>query len=329
MHVIPVPHKVYRNYSVNRKDAHSWMEGICGPHCLNIPGKGNLDFRYEGHRLNLLSIGVIGYGTDASIGIEQHQALRCFSLSLPVEGQQMLLKNGVEVVSDHQLGVIINPHENQTLDIEGRCRKIQISIPSHLVSAVLENLLGTPLSVPLIFTSAMNLNDRKTHSWWRLTQNLLNEMECAGSLFDLGLIQRDYENILIKSLLMTQQHNYSSALAEALARTPPHYVLLACKFIEHHARQDICLADIVLASGVHKLKLFEGFKRHLNISPVAYLRQYRMMRIREEIINDGCRKNISEIAMCWGMTHLSRFSGEYKTLFGESPRKTAERVKSR
>lgn len=152
-------------------------------------------------------------------------------------------------------------------------------------------------------------------------------MATAGSLFDLGIIQRDYENILIKSLLMTQPHNYSEALINVLERTPPHYVLLARKFIEDNAHQDIRLADIVRASGVHKLKLFEGFNRHLNISPVAWLRQYRMMRIREEIINDSSRKNVSEIAMYWGMTHLSRFSGEYKALFGESPKKTAERCK--
>jgi len=327
--MISAPHKVYRNYSLDRNEAHSWMEEICGHHCLNIPGKEGLKFRYEGHRLNLLSIAEIGYGTDASIGIEGQQALRCFSLSLPVEGEQLLHKNGHELLSNNQRGVIINPYENQTLNIEGRCRKIQISIPTDLVTGALENLLGRQLDTPLVFESGMALADRKIQSWWGLTQNLLNDMETAGSLFDLGIIQRDYENILIKALLMAQQHNYSQELGKVLAQSPPHYVLLARKFIENYAQQDICLSDIVLASGVHKLKLFEGFNRYLNTTPVAYLRQYRMMRIREEIINDGSRKNISEIAMYWGMTHLSRFSGEYKNLFGESPRKTAERFKGK
>lgn len=164
MHVIPAPHKVYRNYSLDRQGAHSWMEEICGPHCLNIRGKENVKFRYEGHRLNLLSIGVIGYGTDASIGIERHQALRCFSLSLPVEGEQRLRKDGTEIISDKQQGVIINPYENQMLDIEGRCQKIQISIPTDQVSATLEKLLGQRLTVPLVFTSTMNLTDRKVNS---------------------------------------------------------------------------------------------------------------------------------------------------------------------
>lgn len=329
MHMIPAPHKVYRNYSLDRNGAHSWMEEVCGHHCLNIPGKEALKFRYEGHRLNLLSIAIIGYGTDASIGIEGHQALRCFSLSLPVEGEQLLYKDGHEILSDSQRGVIVNPYENQTLNIEGRCRKLQISIPTDLVTGALESLLGRQIDAPLAFEPGMMLADRKIQSWWNLTQNLLNDMETAGSLFDLGIIQRDYENILIKALLMAQRHNYSQELSNVLAQSPPHYVLLARKFIESHAPQDICLADIVIASGVHKLKLFEGFNRYFNTTPVAYLRQYRMMRIREDIINDGSRKNISEIAMYWGMTHLSRFSGEYKVLFGESPRKTAERFRSK
>ncbi|WP_340688110.1 helix-turn-helix domain-containing protein [Amycolatopsis coloradensis] len=53
---------------------------------------------------------------------------------------------------------------------------------------------------------------------------------------------------------------------------------------------------------------------------MGYVRDLRLDRIRHDILTTG--DLIGDIAHRWGMTHLGRFAGEYRTRFGELPSAT-------
>jgi len=48
---------------------------------------------------------------------------------------------------------------------------------------------------------------------------------------------------------------------------------------------------------------------------MAYLKKYRLGAVRQEILDDNSARNISVIAISWGVIHLGRFSSEYRKLF--------------
>jgi transcriptional regulator GlxA family with amidase domain len=75
--------------------------------------------------------------------------------------------------------------------------------------------------------------------------------------------------------------------------------------------------------------MFEAFKRYCGLSPMAYLKRYRLESVRRELLGDQSERNISAIAMGWGFTHLGRFSSDYKKLFDEMPSQTLNRVARR
>jgi AraC-like DNA-binding protein len=62
---------------------------------------------------------------------------------------------------------------------------------------------------------------------------------------------------------------------------------------------------------------------------MVYLKKYRLNAVRREILEHGSARNISEIALGWGFTHLGRFSAEYRKLFNEAPSATLQRNEAR
>ncbi|WP_448334372.1 helix-turn-helix domain-containing protein, partial [Streptomyces sp. DSM 41534] len=66
-----------------------------------------------------------------------------------------------------------------------------------------------------------------------------------------------------------------------------------------------------------------AFRERFGLPPLAYVRNLRLARIREDILTST--DPVGVIAYRWGITHLGRFAGEYRDRFGELPSATAAR----
>jgi transcriptional regulator GlxA family with amidase domain len=83
-----------------------------------------------------------------------------------------------------------------------------------------------------------------------------------------------------------------------------------------------------LASEVHLSvrALQEGFKRDLEMPPMAYLRQVRLRRVREELeASRSGDTTVRSVALRFGILHPSRFAATYQRAFGETPSATLSR----
>ena len=89
--------------------AREWMAAVCGPHWLKVGAPTRLQFQHAGNVLKSMSttMGVIEYGTDVTVGIRDDQPLNCYSVSLPLSGQQELATGGGLLLSDHDTGIVL------------------------------------------------------------------------------------------------------------------------------------------------------------------------------------------------------------------------------
>lgn len=307
--------------------AREWMAAICGPHWLKVGAPTRLQFQHAGNVLKSMSttMGVIEYGTDVTVGIRDDQPLNCYSVSLPISGQQELATGGSLLLSDHDTGVVLAPEIPQELTIAGNCRKILVAITRPAMRQVLEELLQHPIVQPLVFEPGMNAAEGRQAAWWRMVKHMLNEMAGAGELYYNSYFAGDLEKALIKGLILSQPNNYSEELSRAAGSKLPHYLVRAKEFIHGNAKEDLRLEDIEAAAGIARSKLFEGFKEHFGLSPMAYLKKYRLEQVRRTLLEDRSNRNISSIALDWGFAHLGRFSIEYRKLFDETPSQTLNR----
>lgn len=311
--------------------ARDWMAAICGPHGLQVQRPRKIQFNHSGTVLRAMAstLGYVEYGTDVTVSVSDAAPLNCYSLSLPLSGEQELSARGQLWRSDQDKGLIVSPHEAQDLAISGNCRKLIVSIPRQALQNVLESLLRRPVDAPIAFQPGMDAASGEQAAWWRMVKFFAGEMDRSGGWLNHQLMAADLEQTLLKGLLLAQPHNYSDALAEAMRPAVPHYLQRAQQFIHEHGRDDIALEDIEQAAGVSRYKLFEAFREHFGQPPMAYLKRYRLEAVRRDLLADRSTGSISAIAMGWGFSHLGRFSGEYKALFGETPTETLKRSVAR
>lgn len=100
----------------------------------------------------------------------------------------------------------------------------------------------------------------------------------------------------------------------------------ALAFIEAHAHEPLTVAQIAEAAGLSVRGLQDSFHRSLGETPMNWLRDLRLRRAQEELLQlHPGETSVGDVARAWGFTHMGRFSAEYAVRFGEYPRHTLRR----
>lgn len=88
----------------------------------------------------------------------------------------------------------------------------------------------------------------------------------------------------------------------------------------------LTIGDICIKLNISRRSLNHAFQQVLGITPVAYMRNIRLHKIRAELqYKSGQINNIACVASHWGFWHMSLFARYYRELFGECPSETLER----
>ncbi|GGQ85573.1 helix-turn-helix transcriptional regulator [Couchioplanes azureus] len=103
----------------------------------------------------------------------------------------------------------------------------------------------------------------------------------------------------------------------------PDTLRRATSYIEANPDIDLTLADIARAAYVTPRALQLAFRRHLDTTPMAYLRRVRLDRAHEDLraATAGDGQTIATIAARWGFTS-SRFARRYRAVYGLPPSRT-------
>lgn len=100
----------------------------------------------------------------------------------------------------------------------------------------------------------------------------------------------------------------------------------AVEYVHDHAAEPVTIGDLSAASGLSVRSVQESFRRVFDVSPLTYLRQVRLDRVRAELLDaDPLAGAVGDVARRWGFAHLGRFSAAYAERFGEYPKQTLRR----
>jgi len=306
--------------------AQQWMSEICGPHQLRSRHPEQLCFSHLGTRLPALGtvLGRIAYGTAVSIDI---RSLDAYSISLPLRGRQRLRSGRAQVRSDVACGLVVSPQEAHSLELGGDCEKLQVVIRRQALEEVAEALLQRPLGEPIRFRAEMDTGCAVVAAWWSSIRQVLDHWPQMSALYGQPRLARDMESLLIRGLLLAQPSNYTAELERGGQERFPEYLVRARQFLHEHAREVLRLEDVEQVAGVSREKLYDAFRRHHGLTPMAYLKHHRLSAARSALLNCGASASVSSVALEWGFGHLGRFASDYRKVFGESPSATLARVR--
>ena len=133
---------------------------------------------------------------------------------------------------------------------------------------------------------------------------------------------------MMTALLLSHPHNYTRVLRLRERPISPRDVRRAIDYIHENLAEAITLADLVAMSGVAGRTLLKHFREFKGVSPMRYIRNLRLARVRDELTGADARQ-VLEVATRWGFTHAGRFAVDYRQRFGESPSATLESSRRR
>lgn len=136
----------------------------------------------------------------------------------------------------------------------------------------------------------------------------------------LGSISR----LLAATTLATFPNNASvEPTAEDRRDSHPATIRRAVAFIESHLDLDLTVIDIARAASVSPRALQLAFRRHLDTTPMRYLRRVRLDRAHAELQSASPTVDtVTAIAARWGFARPSRFAAEYRAAYGHYPHQT-------
>lgn len=304
--------------------ANQYLNHIIGPHELvDLSDEQPLNFSFQGEQIGGVIIGDLIYGKDVIFKTQQQEDMHFYCITRPKIGKPIFyhMDGNFEANSTH--AAIVSPFDKFELTIDRHCIQSFISISKPLIENTLSDLIQRPIDAPLEFDHVMSIHNERINAWW----NLVEYFSCyrnTGRNFDCLIddIRNDFEKMLVKSLLLSQPHNYSHLLHR---NHTPKFVENVLNYIHKNIQHHICSEELEYISGIPSKKLSQLFREHMKVSIHGYIRYYRLKCIYEELSITPGKKNITNIAMKWGINHLGRFSAEYKQQFGESPSDTVRK----
>jgi AraC-like DNA-binding protein len=142
------------------------------------------------------------------------------------------------------------------------------------------------------------------------------------------------ENALVQRQLLDQAAAAALAVFPNTATHLPHQapagpvrsaaIRRAVAYLDDHAAEPLTVASVAAACGLSVRALQEGFRRHLDQTPMAYLRRVRIHHAHRDLqsAQPAHGDTVSAVAARWGFTATGRFAASYRDVYGCPPSET-------
>jgi AraC-like DNA-binding protein len=301
---ILTPHRIRSTTAQPRSDRKALLHHAPLPHC-----SFNYLFYDEKLRIDVAQLGF-------------------FLIEIPLSGESVTGYGSGTIVSRLGHAVVAGPYNQFSSEWSEDCSKLLVKIERNVLESYLSTLLGSTQVGIIEFDMKMDLNLEGGRSILRTIAWIVGELEHPGSLINTQpLAALNYERTLMWSLLYAQPNNYSNQLQKLSLPSIPDFLQKTKTFIDAQYAEPIILETLVQLSGVSERLLFDGFRQHLDVSPMKYLKLVRLeqahLALKEALPKS---ETVMQIALTAGFKQVAQFSIDYKERFGESPSDTLRAI---
>ncbi|BCI55080.1 hypothetical protein NIIDNTM18_43580 [Mycolicibacterium litorale] len=165
--------------------------------------------------------------------------------------------------------------------------------------------------------------DETAQRLWQQTVRYVRDSVLADDALATPLVLGQAGRLLAAVTLSAFPNTLDAEPTDCDRDTKPVLLRRAVEFIESHLATDIGLGDIAAAIHVSPRAVQYMFRRHLETTPVQYLRRLRLHHAHQDLIAGGPgHDTVTAIAARWGFAHTGRFSVLYRQTYGRSPHAT-------
>lgn len=292
------------------------VNDLFGAHRFIGLGAGGLQGRVQGRRLGALIVGRLNYGTQAHVLVEEVRDAWVMTHPAGADG----VWDGHRFVPNELM--MYAPDWCGRLDLHGHTWMRNTFVPVRTLHRHLDELLGTPHDAPLRFDERLPIVAGAAERLRHLSTLLQDEVESLEPR--APLLQRHWQATFCMELLTLWPHSYTAPLGR-MAPALPRALARALAHIEAHLHgqpeQPLPVAEIARAAAVGVRALELGFRKHLDTTPLRYLRDRRLDGARADLHARSAaqRLRVADVALKWGFSNPGQFARFYRQRFGVSP----------
>ncbi|MBP1159429.1 MULTISPECIES: AraC family transcriptional regulator [Rhodococcus] len=293
------------------------------PHRLaQLTTDSDLDMSLRTVQLGPVSVGRLSYGVDVSIHLDELES--AYHVNIPMSGGIESEAGGEPDVVTRGRASIYLPHRSTRITRwSADCVVYGIKFDRAYLESELRALLGRPVGKPVTFDPVFDLSSKSGASWLALVRTLAAELDDDSSLLYNELVSSRLVDAVTTGLLLTAAHDSRELLDSPAHAARPRTISRAIDAIHAHPEEPWTVSGLAMLVGVSVRTLQDGFRRYVGVSPLAYLRDVRLERAHEDLIQaDPSDVAVTDVAYRWGFQHLGRFALEYRKRYGQPPSKT-------
>ncbi|MFO8237679.1 MAG: AraC family transcriptional regulator [Prochlorococcaceae cyanobacterium] len=217
----------------------------------------------------------------------------------------------------------LRPHSEIHLTIAARCDLAIVSINQNDFQSWAE-ALGCPGLEPEVFEANwVRVDPRRFDGIRAHLRRWLSVAEAdpegreRGSRFQLAMA--DLVPLIVEALAHGVEHH--GGMVRPPSRT--ELVMQAQRWMDEHPFEPISLDALCRQVYASRRTLIQGFRDHLGMGPMAYLKLQRLHAVRRQLLRaDPDTTVIADVATSFGFHNPGHFARDYRQRFGELPSTT-------
>lgn len=183
--------------------------------------------------------------------------------------------------------------------------------------------LGRTVTTPVSFGHDLDLTNNPMGPVLKnFLKFLENDLIPVTDELNMPIVSKNIADTFYAMILTAQDSNYHETLLTPQSPAIPAYVKQARDYLNENSHLPISMSDLTALCNVSGSALHAGFRRYMDISPMSYLKNIRLDRVRDDLKAAEPCVGVGAIARNWGFTHLGRFATDYANRFNEKPMQT-------
>lgn len=181
---------------------------------------------------------------------------------------------------------------------------------------LLEGERPAALNLPVFETTAVD-------QVWRLRDTAM----CLAGQFDAGhapnrLMVAELQQALVTAFLLDNRATGPKPRQDRTRTAGLKELRRLEDYIHAHWDEALSVADVAEACGTSVRSVFARFKEHCGCSPLSYMRDIRLVRARNLLLDPEQGLSVMDVAIRCGFASFGHFAQRYRERFGELPSET-------
>lgn len=285
-----------------------------GQHRLTMLGEQKRTSRLSFREFAGFSLSQLSYGSHVRVQSPELESI--YHFQVVTRGECVWRQGGERMQVCRGQAVMVNPYESIDLEYSDDCEKLIIKVPESMLNNA---RLGSGGQLPAdgVRFNRVPVDLQKCLSLVNVMEAVLAELEEAEA-DDPGSVCGHYRDIILNKMLKVFPSNWSVRDRSAPCSPALNRML---GYIEQNVRDNIDIEELSSVSNMSVRSIYNAFSKSFATTPRCYIKQLKLRKLREDLLEGRCR-NVTEIALDYGFSHLGRFSSDYRKTFGELPSET-------